>query len=88
MALESSSVRAEQLARHLIAHDRLIPSKELVDQVSAVTAAQMKTFAARLRRAAPTVAVAGSGKQSRQQAVRVAAQFQTPVLPLLVKAEA
>ena len=37
MALESSSARAEQLARHLLIHGRLVPPSELVEAVEAVT---------------------------------------------------
>jgi predicted Zn-dependent peptidase len=87
MALESSSVRAEQMARHLLAHDRLIPATELMSEVSAVTAADMKAFASKLANATPTIALAGSGKRSRVQAARVAALFAAPDTALLAPAE-
>ena len=38
MALESSSVRAEQMARHLMAHDRFVSVAELMDKVNEVNA--------------------------------------------------
>ena len=66
------------MARHLLAHDRLIPMSELVAQVSAVTVDDMKAFAKKLTTSVPTVALAGSGKRSRAQAERVAALFATP----------
>ena len=88
MALESSSVRAEQMARHLLAHGRLIPSSELVAQVSAVTAEDMKAFASRLLKSVPTVALAGSGKQSKAQAKVIAAMFAPTPGTRRVRAEA
>jgi predicted Zn-dependent peptidase len=68
MALESSSVRAEQMARHLLTYDRLLPPAELVARVDAVSADDVRAFAAQLMKAEPTVTVAGSGKKSRDQA--------------------
>ena len=73
MALESSSVRAEQMARHLLVHDRLIPSQDLVAHVDAVTRQGVRDVAARIANATPTVAIVGSGKKSRGQAERTAA---------------
>jgi predicted Zn-dependent peptidase len=72
MALESSSVRAEQMARHLLAHGALIPSQELVARVDAVTRNAVRDVAARIAVAKPTVAIVGSGKPSRAQAERTA----------------
>lgn len=72
MALESSSVRAEQMARHLITHGELIPSQELVARVDAVTQTAVRDVAARLAHAKPTVAIVGSGKKSQAQADRTA----------------
>ncbi|NOT70696.1 MAG: insulinase family protein [Hyphomicrobium sp.] len=73
MALESSSVRAEQMARHLLTHGALIPSQELVGRVDAVTRNGVRDVAARLALSAPSVAVVGSGKKSLEQAERTAA---------------
>lgn len=72
MALESSSVRAEQMARQLLTHDTLIPSQELVARVDAVTRQAVRDVAERFAGAIPTVAVVGSGKKSRAQAQRTA----------------
>ena len=72
MGLESSSVRAEQMARHLISHGALIPSQELVARVDAVTRDAVRDVAARIANARPTVAIVGSGKSSHAQAERTA----------------
>ena len=72
MALESSSVRAEQMARHLLSHGALIPPHELVDRVDAVTRPAIQAVAARIASSKPTVAIVGSGKKSRAQAERTA----------------
>lgn len=75
MALESTSVRAEQMARHLLAHDRLVEMTELVDNVSAVTRDNIRDLAALMLTSPATVAVVGSGRKSEAQAGRAAAQF-------------
>lgn len=80
MALESSSVRAEQMARHLLSHDRLIPPSELTRRVDAVTAKDAQEFARSLLAAKPSVALVGSGKKSKAQAHAVAAAFAAPKL--------
>jgi predicted Zn-dependent peptidase len=72
MALESSSVRAEQMARHLLSHGALIPSQELVARVDAVTRNAVRDVAARVAASVPTVAIVGSGKKSQTQAERTA----------------
>lgn len=73
MALESSSVRAEQMARHLLTFDALIPPSELVARVDAVSRQGVRAIAERIASATPTVAVVGSGKKSKAQAERTAA---------------
>lgn len=75
MALESSSVRAEQMARHLLSYDALIPAQELVARVDAVSRDAVRDVAARIASGKPTVAVLGSGKKSRAQAERTADIF-------------
>jgi predicted Zn-dependent peptidase len=64
MGLESSAVRVEQMARHVLSHGRVLSSAELTRKVDAVTAKSLKAFAARLRHGAPSVAVVGSGRRS------------------------
>ena len=65
MALESSAVNAEQMARQLLSHGRLIPITELIEKVDAVDKAQVRDFARTLADEAPSVAVIGSGRKSR-----------------------
>ncbi len=48
MSLESSVSRAEQMARQLLAFDRLIPADELIGRVDAVTADAVRDAAERL----------------------------------------
>jgi predicted Zn-dependent peptidase len=70
MGLESSGARAEQMARHLMVHGRLIPSEELVARVDAVTVEGVQRLAAKLAASAPSVAVVGAGKKSASFAKR------------------
>ena len=70
MGLESSGARAEQMARHLLLHGRLIDSEELVAKVDAVNMEGVKAFAAKLTAGAPCVAVVGAGKKSAIHAQR------------------
>ncbi|MEZ5816341.1 MAG: pitrilysin family protein [Hyphomicrobiaceae bacterium] len=48
MSLESSVSRAEQMARQLLAFDRLLPADELIGKVDAVTAEGVRAVAERL----------------------------------------
>ncbi|MGE0764999.1 MAG: M16 family metallopeptidase [Hyphomicrobiaceae bacterium] len=48
MSLESSVSRAEQMARQLLAFDRLLPAEELIGKVDAVTADGVRRVAERL----------------------------------------
>ncbi len=73
MALESSSARAEQMARQLMIHDRLMPPSELVAAVEGVTAEGVAAFAARLAASRPAVAIVGAGKKSAEYARRAEA---------------
>jgi predicted Zn-dependent peptidase len=75
MALESSSVRAEQMARQLIGYGRFIPLAELSDRVAGVTASHVMSIAESLARAAPAVTVVGSGSRSLSQADSARAEF-------------
>jgi predicted Zn-dependent peptidase len=60
MALESSSTRAEQLARQMIAYGRPIPVDEIVAKVEAVTAESARAAGrALIARSAPAVAALG-----------------------------
>ena len=59
MAMESTSARCEQLARHLLAHGRTIPVEELVAKVDAVDVDAVLKAANRLFRRTPTFAAIG-----------------------------
>lgn len=73
MALESSSVRAEQMARHLMAHDRFVSVAELMDKVNEVNAESVQVLAARILKTEPSIALVGSGRRSAKQAKAAAA---------------
>lgn len=75
MSLESSSARAEQMARHLIGHDRLISTEELIAGVDAVSQDDVRAFARRMVAGVPSIVVVGSGKASTAQAERLAGIF-------------
>jgi predicted Zn-dependent peptidase len=63
IALESSSARAEQLARQLITHGRPIPVEEIVAKVDAVTVESARAAGrALIRRSRPACAVLGRGR--------------------------
>jgi predicted Zn-dependent peptidase len=62
MALESSSARAEQLARQMMAYGRPIPLNEIVARVDAVTVESAREAGrALLKRGRPAIAVIGLG---------------------------
>src|SRR5215210_4939592 len=62
MALESSSARAEQLARQIIAYNRPIPLEEIVAKVEAVTVKSARAAGrALLARRQPALAALGTG---------------------------
>ena len=64
MGLESSSARAEYMARQLLLFDKLIDTKEVVARIEAVTAEDIRTLAARLMTASkPSITVVGAGRQ-------------------------
>jgi predicted Zn-dependent peptidase len=73
MGLESSSARAEQMARQLLLFDRLVDSAEIVERIESVTAENVRTLAASLLSGAPpAVAVVGAGPKSAAHAQRAA----------------
>lgn len=59
MARESTSARAEQLARHLMLFDRPLDVAEMVEKIDAVDDAAVKAVAARLFKGTPTLASIG-----------------------------
>jgi predicted Zn-dependent peptidase len=72
MSLESSSARAEQMARQVMIHGRPLTSDELISQVESVTVAGIRDFAAALISRPASVAVVGAGRASRDYADRAA----------------
>jgi len=63
MALESSSARAEQLARQIIAYGRPIPLSEIVAKIDAVTVDSARTAGrAMMARSRPAISALGPGK--------------------------
>jgi predicted Zn-dependent peptidase len=64
MGLESSSARAEYMARQLLLFDKLIDTKEVVARIEAVTAEDIRTLAAKLLTATkPSITVVGAGRR-------------------------
>ena len=59
MSLESTGSRCEQLARQMQVFGRIIPTAETVAKINAVTIDDVQSAAARLFRAAPTLAALG-----------------------------
>jgi predicted Zn-dependent peptidase len=73
MGLESSSARAEQMARQLLLFDRLIDTPELVERIDSVTAESVRELAARLVSGSPaSVAVVGAGHKGEAFARKAA----------------
>jgi len=68
MSLESSAARAEQMARQLLAHGRLVGSDELIRKVDTVSSEDVGGFARRLLGSTPSAAVVGAGKSSERLA--------------------
>ncbi len=63
MSLESTGSRCEQLARQIQVFGRVIPTAETVRKIEAVGVADVQRAAARLFRAAPTLAAMGPAGQ-------------------------
>lgn len=74
MSLESSAARAEQMARQMLVHDRLVSSEELIAHVDAVTEDDVRALAAAALRSVPSVAVVGAGKASHKFAAEAASR--------------
>lgn len=58
-ALESSSARAEQIARQILAYGRELTRAEIIGKIDAITLSDVHAIAAKLLRSAPTVAAIG-----------------------------
>ena len=68
MSLESSSARAEQMARQMMTFGRLIGTHELITAVDAVTEEDVRVLAQDIAASKPSVAVVGAGKSSEKLA--------------------
>jgi predicted Zn-dependent peptidase len=77
MGLESSSARAEQMARHIMAHGKLIGKDELIAKVEEVSSAQVQELMQRMMAKAPATAVVGAGASSRGHAQRASQALST-----------
>ncbi|MDA1132437.1 MAG: pitrilysin family protein [Proteobacteria bacterium] len=74
MSLESSSARAEQLARQLLIYGRPIPPSELAARIDAVDTTALSRVARRITAATPSFALVGPGARSGAYD-RLAARF-------------
>ena len=63
MGLESSARRAEQMARHVLAFDRVIPREEIVAAIDAITPEAVSRAALHMLSTAPTVVAVGPVKR-------------------------
>ena len=68
MGLESSFVRAEQMARHLLRFGRVISKDELVGHVESVTSENVRGLTQGMLSRDPAVAVVGAGSSSNRYA--------------------
>ena len=59
MSLESTSSRAERIARHLMVYGRIMPVNEMSQHIDAVSADDVRRVAGRLLQSPPTIAVLG-----------------------------
>jgi predicted Zn-dependent peptidase len=67
MGLESSGARAEQMARQMIVHDRLIGFDELIARVEAVTPQVCRDIAEKIVGASvPSIAIVGAGTKGTE----------------------
>ncbi|MEM9027009.1 MAG: pitrilysin family protein [Pseudomonadota bacterium] len=76
MSLESPAARAEQLARQILVHDRVILPDEIATRIDAVSAEDVRRLAQRMRdETRPAVAVVGAGAASDALAAHTARLF-------------
>jgi predicted Zn-dependent peptidase len=59
MAMESSSARADQMARHLLAYGRLIPADEIIARIDAITPGDVRAAGRRIMSSRPTLSAIG-----------------------------
>jgi predicted Zn-dependent peptidase len=71
-ALESSSARAEQIARQVTIFGRVLTREEMIEKIDAIGLAEVQAAGAAMLRTAPTVAILGAVRKA-PDAVEVAA---------------
>ncbi len=70
MGLESSSARAEQMARQLLLFDRLIDTPEIIERIETVTAEAVRELAGKLiAETRASVAIVGAGRKGEDYAL-------------------
>jgi predicted Zn-dependent peptidase len=63
-ALESSTARAEQVARQIMIFGRVLTRAEMIEKIDALTLAEVRVAGADMLRAAPTVAILGATRKA------------------------
>jgi len=76
MSLESSSARAEQMARQMLLHGRVLTTADILASVDKVSTADVTAVARRLRRQDSSIAVVGAGRKSDDLATRAGQRLQ------------
>lgn len=75
MGLESPSALCEQMARHLLVHNRLLPSEELVEKIDSVDITAIQRYADRILNK-PKLAVSALGPIAQlESSSKIAARF-------------
>ena len=88
MSLESTGSRCEQLARQLQVFGRVIPTAETVQRIEAVSIPEVQRAAARVFRAAPTLAAAHAISRAVSVPVLCASGLSAVTAPLAIAAGA
>ncbi len=75
MGMESPSAQCEQMARHLMVHQRLIPKEEMVAKIDSVDVAAVQRYAERLLNK-PKIAISALGPITQLESMdKIAARF-------------
>ncbi|MFZ5834471.1 MAG: M16 family metallopeptidase [Pseudomonadota bacterium] len=75
MGMESPSAQCEQMARHLMVHQRLIPKEEMVAKIDSVDVAAVQRYAERLLKK-PKIAISALGPITQLESMdKIAARF-------------
>ena len=63
-ALESSSARAEQIARQIMIFGRVLTQREMIEKIDALSLDEVRAAGAAMLRSAPTVAILGATRKA------------------------